>query len=386
MIEVREYNTIEPLTEFRRTWSRLLAQTPGASFFHTLEWLEAYWRHFGDGQRLRVLAGFRGSDPVGFMPLVVRREKTRVGSLRVLGYPLHDWGSFYGPIGAAQEELLAAGMQHVLRSPRDWDIVELRWAGAPGTDPETTGRAMREAGMQALRTLWDRTALVDLDGTWDAYFAARPRAWRRKLRAARRKLEGRVAARLVRFRPAGNGDPSDDPRWDLYDACEDVAARSWQADVSNGTTLTHAGVRAFLRDAHAAAVPLGAVDLNLLLIDDAPAAFIYSYVWRGSVSGLRLGYDSARSRDGAGTLLMAESIRDSFARGDRWYDLGVGSLESKRHLLTAVAPVFRFSHYHPGVLRTQVLRAKRWTEARALGRKVPSIAVGRVQDSAADAR
>ena len=117
---------------------------------------------------------------------------------------------------------------------------------------------------------------------------------------------------------------------------------------------------------HETATAAAAVDLNLLLLDDAPVAFIYGYHYRGHVFGLRRGYDEDRSRAGAGNVLLAYTLRDSFARGDCIYDMGVGSYESKRHFQTRLIPILRYSHYPPEVPRTQVLRLKRWWQSRRL--------------------
>ena len=55
MSEVIEINRIEDLAPYRLIWNSLLPQTRGASFFQSLDWLESYWRHFGQEQKLRVL-------------------------------------------------------------------------------------------------------------------------------------------------------------------------------------------------------------------------------------------------------------------------------------------------------------------------------------------
>jgi len=94
MPTVCEVNHIEGLDDYRAAWHALLAQTPRASFFQSLEWLEAYWRHFGKHQKLRVLMVLDGGRPVGILPLVVRWETTKVGRLRFLTYPLDHWGRF----------------------------------------------------------------------------------------------------------------------------------------------------------------------------------------------------------------------------------------------------------------------------------------------------
>ncbi len=140
MTRVVEINDLESLAGYRLLWNMLLQQTPVASFFQSLDWLEAYWRHFGHDQRLRVLVVHAAGDPVGILPLVVRREPMRLGSVRVLTYPLHDWGSFYGPIGPNPTATLIAGLGHVRRTRADWDLLDLRWVDACATPDARSGR------------------------------------------------------------------------------------------------------------------------------------------------------------------------------------------------------------------------------------------------------
>ncbi len=206
MPQVFEINRIEDLIPLSGDWEDLLRQTPGASFFQSLPWLQIYWRHFGAEQKLRVLA-VRGEDrAAGILPLVVRRENSKVGPLRVLTFPLHAWGSFYGPIAADPAAALAAGLEHIQRTRRDWDLLELRWQGAIETDPREIQRTMRAAGFQAYTTESDRTAVVDLGGTWEAYWSSRKGAWLRRFRHAERKLSGQGKLDYVRYRPAEKGD------------------------------------------------------------------------------------------------------------------------------------------------------------------------------------
>jgi CelD/BcsL family acetyltransferase involved in cellulose biosynthesis len=371
MTDIREINDLEHLAEYRSTWNHLLQRTPGASFFQSLDWLEVYWRHFGAGRRLRVLMALSGGRTIGILPLVVQPEPTRVGSVRVLTYPLHDWGSFYGPIGPEPGATLRAGVEYLVQSRREWDVLELRWIDSSSPDCARTRQAMQAAGLQAYETVWDRTAVVDLVGTWDQYLASRPAKWRTNLRRQERRVQSQGPVSYLRHRPLGETQGDGDPRWDLYDACEEIARRSWQGASTTGTTLSHESIRPYLREAHAAAARAGAVDLNLLLLDGRPAAFAYNYSWRGRVNGLRAGYDAALSRRGVGTVLLAWAIRDSFQRGDQLYDLGVGSLRGKRHLATRIVPILRYSHFQAGSVRAQLIRVKRWVQQQ--GRRQKSL-------------
>ena len=364
MLNVLEINEIASLAGFRQAWGGLLRNTVGASFFQSLDWLEVYWKHFGKDQKLRVLVVMADDQPIGILPLVVRSEPTKIGLVRVLTLPLHDWGTFYGPIGPEPAQTLSEGMKHIARTPRDWDILELRWQGAPGTDPERLRDALLATGYQAYTTEWDRTAIVRLDGTWESYWASRKAAWLQRFRNSENKLSQQGAISYVRYRPLGRLQNDASPRWDLYDACEEIARNSWQGRATDGTTLSHESIREFLREMHETAAAAGAVDMSLLSIDDVPAAFLYNYHYAGYVSGLRRGYDAERSRKGVGNVLLAYALRDSFARGDCIYDLGVGSLESKRYFQTHVLPILRFSHFPLLPARLQLLRAKRWWQQR----------------------
>jgi CelD/BcsL family acetyltransferase involved in cellulose biosynthesis len=219
--------------------------------------------------------------------------------------------------------------------------------------------------LPAQAAVWGQSAQIELcgdqnTGSWDTYLAGRKRKFRENLRRAERQLARRGHVSYLRLRPQGSAWGDDDPRWDLYDACEQLAAGSWQGDSSDGTTLSHPAVRPFLRDAHGAAVRSGAADLNLLLVDERPVAFAYGYQYAGYVFGLRTGYDARQASEGAGSVLFARQIRDSFDRGDRVFDLGSEYLDCKRNWITRLATSYHYTHFRSGALRGQALRLKRW--------------------------
>ncbi|HEX4150565.1 MAG TPA: GNAT family N-acetyltransferase, partial [Pirellulales bacterium] len=329
MVDVLEINDPLELADYRLAWTHLLGLTRGANFFQSLDWLQTYWQHFGAGQRLRVLVVTGSEDTIGILPLVVREERTKLGPVRVLTYPLHDWGTFYGPLGPHPTATLLAGLAHIRRTARDWDVVDLRWVHRHGADAGRTSHAMQSLGMGAYEQRWTEASIVDLRSGWDAYWAGRESRWRNNVRRAEKKLAAHGPIQYLRYRPAGAAGGESDERWDLYDQCESLAMASWQGSSSSGTTLSHDAVRAYLRDAHAAAVHAGGADLNLLLVGGEPAAFAYNYHYRGHVFGLRLGYDSGVAQEGAGHVLMARMLADSADRGDHTFDLGPGSLAAK---------------------------------------------------------
>jgi CelD/BcsL family acetyltransferase involved in cellulose biosynthesis len=421
MIEVHEVNQIDALAEFRSAWRELLAQTPAASFFQSLEWLECYWRHFGGDQKLRVLVASDCRQPVGILPLVVRRETTRVGRLRILTYLLHDWATFYGPIGPCATTTLTAGLRHVRATPRDWDVLDLRWIDADGGDLGRTERAMAQAGFPSQRQKWDSASLVELPEAWQEYWQGREPKFRKNIDRLQRRMAEQGRVQFVRCRsaapmpvddgaspakagpacragldrlqdlleasgptavpcsvvPSGRRDLQSGTPTAPYETCVALAQRSWQGDgvpacgsrVADKTNLCHDQFGRFFREAHAAAAECGAADINLLYFDGQPAAFAYNYCWNGAVYGLRKGFDPRFAHLRPGLVLQKLMLEDGHGRGDRGYDLGTGDVPSKSPWRTSLRANYRFTHFPAAVFRAQLLWWNRWLRRRLLGER-----------------
>lgn len=359
MLHVDEYRDWKSLATLRDAWNALLPQTVGATYFHSYDWLETYWQHFGDKQRLRILAVRRGQEVVGIVPLTILREPSPLGSVRILTYPMAYWGSFYGPIGPEARKTLRAALDHVHRTSRSWDLLDLRFAPPDELDPADSAKVMSEAGFMPQASPTDSTSIIDLPATFDDYLATRTSKWRMNHRRWTRRLHEQGEIRFVRYLPTGEQNSDADPRWDLYDDCESVARQSWQGSSTTGTTITHESVREYFRAAHATACRAGAADLNLLYVNDRPAAFFYGYAYRGNLYGLRIGFDEQISKVGAGNLLYLHVIQDSIARGYHTFDLGPGSLKAKEAITSRVVPIRRLTYGNPLSFKGLLWRAKK---------------------------
>ena len=355
MSEVIEVNDFDALESYRLAWDALLPETPRASYFHTYDWLATYWRHFGQDQRLRVLIARAAGKTIGIVPLVVRSERHRLGSERVLTFPLEDWGMWYGPIGrnTAATWLLAA--RHIASSRRDWDTIRLRWIDAEASQQNRVRHALQMAGMTTRSNDYQRTAFIEVAGSWDDYLKQLKGKTRHELRRTLRRTEEMPEAEYVRHRPLPARDGDGDPRWDLYDACHEIAEASWQADSTDGNTLCHPQVADFYRDAHATAARLGMVDINLLRIAGRPAAFCYNYHYLGRVFGLRMGFNRDIAPSGAGRATVLMMLRDSFARGDSLIEMGIGERRYKSELRSGVAASAEITHIAPLAWRSRAI-------------------------------
>jgi CelD/BcsL family acetyltransferase involved in cellulose biosynthesis len=362
MTHVREINDPQDLAALRPQWSALLQRTQSATYCHSLDWLETYWKHFGAGKRLRVLVVEDDDEVVGILPFAVWAAH-RTEPIKSLTYPLDYWGNFYGPIGPDPLVTLTAGLEHIRRTPRDWHFIELQWVDALADDGRTQF-AFDRAGIHAVCEARQASAIVDLAhyGSWDAYCASHNSKWRNTLGRQEKKLARRGAVTYVRHRTSGTGGSQADPKWDIYEACEAVSRASWQGNAKNGTMLNKDLHRAYFRECHQKGIENGSVDVNVIFVDGQPAAFGYNYVYRGRVTEVKVAYDPAFAFEGAGTVLQARTIADSFARGDHTIELGHEYMYWKRVWATHFRPVNRYLHFPTMGVAAQVIRGKRAIE------------------------
>jgi CelD/BcsL family acetyltransferase involved in cellulose biosynthesis len=363
VINVVELNRLSDLEPHRPAWSKLLAQTAGHSFFQTLEWLESSWGHYPGRQRLRVLVVQRGDDPIGVVPWCVRTERRRLGKLRVLTYPLNDWGTFYGPIGPDPRTTIRAALRHVADTPRDWDFIDLRWADETADEFLAIGEGFREASFNYRARPRMEVRTCRFAKGWDTYVQSRSRNWRRKMKHDMESLETAGAVRHVRYRPAP-GEGTDADHLAIYDVCEQIAEKTWQAEDESQSTLSSPRVRDMLRKTHVVAARLGMLDVNLLYIGDRPAAFNYNYFANGRSYGLRCGYDPRLGLEGCGRVLLYKMLEDSFRRGDVEYNFGPGRQPYKERFGTEMRHAYTFRHYARFSLRSQLLHLKEEVDAR----------------------
>ena len=196
---------------------------------------------------LRTLIVYSGKPVVGILPLTVLSEQTRVGSVRVLTCPLHDWGSFYGPIGLNPTATLQIAIHYLTGCRHDWELFDLRWVDTERFDHDRTQRTMQVAGFSGIARRWNHVGLVDTRTTWNGYLQSRSARLGSNVRRLLRRAEA-AGIKYVRYRPRGSACGDDDPRWDLYADCCELAQRSWQGSSETGTTLSHTKVRDFFRE------------------------------------------------------------------------------------------------------------------------------------------
>ena len=139
--------------------------------------------------------------PRGSCPWSYGARPPESGQSARLPYPLHDWGTIYGPIGSNLTATLLAGLGHVGRTAKDWDVLDLRWVDCEGIDGGRTALALQCKRLHATRSVWASSSQINLSGSWADYWSGRTSRWRNNVRRSEKKLAARGEISYVRYRP-----------------------------------------------------------------------------------------------------------------------------------------------------------------------------------------
>ena len=191
MPQVLEFNHTDQLAPFRDPWKTLLERTEGGDVSSSRSnGSKPIGGHYGSGQNPACFWSlWTATIPRVFVPLVVRTESMKVGRLRVLTYPLHDWGSFYGPIGPNANATLAGCLgPYSSNSPR---LGHFRVAMAGRAGHRLSWRSTNVAS-GGVPSVYNRLGTAPLLSIWpergDAYWTSRQPKWLQRFRNAAQRL------------------------------------------------------------------------------------------------------------------------------------------------------------------------------------------------------
>src|SRR5713226_4859505 len=94
-MHVTLFRDMEGVATLRDKWQPLLNQSRPNHVFMTWEWLFTWWKHFGRGQELFVLAVEDKGEVIGILPLMLSVHNDeyarKIRYLRFIGDQMGDW-------------------------------------------------------------------------------------------------------------------------------------------------------------------------------------------------------------------------------------------------------------------------------------------------------
>lgn len=318
---VRRWDEIAPLAAH---WNSLLATSAADTPFLTWEWVGAWWRTYGGGRPLHVLAAWDRDELVGVAPMFLDRRGSRLphrSVLRFVGAGSHDsdyldWFARRG----REPEVVEAFVDHLERHRDGWGWLELE--GPLETSPCLAAlleRARSASWLVASEPIPCLT--LRLPAQWEDYLRRLSPRVRSKVRSSLAMLERDLYATPLECR-----DPVQLDAW--LPVLFDLHTRRWARQALPGV-LRSAVKQQFYRDVSRAMLTRGWLAFHRLDWGERPLALQYGFSYGGRFYLLQEGYDPDFASLRPGQALRAWLIRHWIAAGPAEYDFLAGVAQGK---------------------------------------------------------
>jgi CelD/BcsL family acetyltransferase involved in cellulose biosynthesis len=325
-LEVRVYDTLDSLLTLETAWEQLLSEFPTATTFSTLDWLLPWWRAFGSGQQLKVVAFFDSTSRlVALAPLSVTPHRVAGGVklklLRLMGDGSQDSDNLDLPVRPGFEDRFAGSLLDFLETERNpWDFVELNTL-----PPESPGaNAFRQLlGQKKWVTAEQQkpASAIALPATWEEYGRLLSAKERGKIGLRTRRLEKKYEVRIRKCANEGEIDS-------LLQALYELHGKHWQLRGLTGTLHLPAR-RQFYGELARLLLRRGRLELWVLEVTGKIVAAQFGLRYGTSVFSLQEGFDPEYAADSVGYVLRSRVLKQLIADGVRRYDFLGGADESK---------------------------------------------------------
>lgn len=331
------YTCFEDAQGLALEWDDLSARL-GGSLYSSAGWCEVWWRHYGTGRDLRLIAVRSGDDLVGILPFFIERARLSIGRARVAKLVGAD--STVAVIEPLVEETVASeAFSLAMAQLLEKDRVDMVYVG-PGSAASPYVEAVRLAALEIshlAQPLRDREygshTLFDLTGGFDAYLRGLNSHQRSNYRRKVKKLAGAfdVALDVV-------SEPSELER--EFAAFVEMHQAQWMSLGKLGHFGDWPASLDFSWDLVRTLAPADRVRLIRLLADGQVVAYYWcfalngTYYWRLSARLLGDEWD----KFALGRVGVVKMIAAAAAEGTETIEAGTGSYGYKENLNARTLP------------------------------------------------
>jgi CelD/BcsL family acetyltransferase involved in cellulose biosynthesis len=310
VIRVEELTSVSDLEAILPEWWSLYDRCPGATPFHSPEWLLAWWRHFGFG-RLWTLALLESNRLVALLALFLHtyQDPDRGGlqQLSPIGIGITDYTDFLIEPGHAASACQAV-LHHVLDRKTLWDEADLQGLRA---DSALLGAATPPE-LNIRRELGQPCPVINLPNCPEQFLASLTSNRRHSYLAAQRKLRQLGS---MSFESAGPASLTYffDALFGLNQGC--------RLNQNRPAIFEDANSQDFHREVGHAFLCRGWLRMTAMRIGERIASVLYGFATRGRAYYYQSGFELNLARLSPGTAIMGHAIEDSIREGLSEVDL-----------------------------------------------------------------
>jgi CelD/BcsL family acetyltransferase involved in cellulose biosynthesis len=320
--------TVDELSDFpadAQEWDGLAGRHPAYSVFLSHAWLSAWWRHFGQGFKTRIMTARDRGRLAGMAPLVETATRHR-------GLTLYRRLSFVEGMETTYRDFIyeAEGARQAIKVfledlavRLDWDVMELWNIRQDSPTVGILGRLCGENGLRCRILPGIAAPYIKLPGRLEDFMKGLRRSVRQNLSRYRRRLEPLMPEFVER----------ETPDQDDIESLMALHQERWSSMGQPGVFGDPAG-RNFYREVLAGLSRLGSHRIFQLRAGGKVLAAASRFLYKRTMHSFICGWDMDYSRYGVSKLLIAHSIGRAIEMGLDEYDMSIGDYPYKYDFAT----------------------------------------------------
>jgi CelD/BcsL family acetyltransferase involved in cellulose biosynthesis len=348
---------------FEADWERLFA-CPGNEPSTSFEWNRAMLRnHLMSNDRALLLGLTRHSELFGLALLVARPMKVLGCPVTVL-CPITDPYNTHSDVlaGHLDETAIRAMFAALFELPVKWDVFRMSNLLEGHELLQHFVATVPRRGPPGLLRDGHASYYLDLPGTYETYLASRSSSFRNHLRRTQRRIDAERTVTVREYTRLADLDEG-------YALLLAIEQASWKH--AHGTAISAVPrQRNFYHELCIGAAAHGRIHLQVLLLENRPAAYNLGYIREGTYFYLKTSYAERFKPLGVATYLRAALIRSLIERRFRCLDFPAAPYEWERQWTDTVRWHKTLTLYRPTAAGAALALADRLRTARGGAREV----------------
>ncbi|MEM1582425.1 MAG: GNAT family N-acetyltransferase [Candidatus Bathyarchaeia archaeon] len=321
MLQVREVDDFHDLAS---VWNALLKHNLlGDNVFLTWEWLSTWWKHFGEGRKLLLLAVKEGDKIIAIAPLMLSKYKLpffgAVKKVEFVGVRHSDYNNFI--ILKQEAECIRLILNYLLNSVAEWDWIELKEI------PETNGDAYYPHKffseipfkLRLNKRVCNICPYISLPSSFDTLCRKLSKNMRQNLNKYLRRIKANYHIEFKRYDESG---------FSVIDAMKifmKLHEARWTKEGTRGAFKDNPRFRDFHFEIAKIFSDKGWLGLYFLLANQEPVSTQYTFEYGDKIYYYLGGLDPNFSRYSIGNLTIMFLLERGIQKGFKEYDMMRGN-------------------------------------------------------------
>ena len=313
---MEELDTCTQLKDLQQEWNRLLSKSRNHDVFSTWEWFACWWKHLGDGRKLRVLIIQDQGEIIAIAPLMLSKYNflslVSLRKIEFIGTPQSDYNNFI--LLRDETECLGIFFEHLIENCSDWDYLQLVDIHEKNNIQNFLHMDYIDTSDALECTVANRCPYITLPKSTEAFMAKLSQNMQRNLQKRMRKLQREYHVEIKTHEDFGSEEEAMNIFFQLH-------KKRWR-DQDEPGAFAKRKIRQFHRDIAKIFAKKGWLSLYFLTIDNQPISAVYSFDYHQKKYGYLTGFDPEFAKYSPGNLLKMRVVEDCIQRGLTEYDLG----------------------------------------------------------------